>query len=265
MRKLIHRFFYAWLFLTRLPAPPLPKATKEDWGRIIPYFVIIGFLIGFLLTLFAILLNVINLPVLMSSLLVVLMWVLLTGGLHMDGLMDTFDGIGCTDPKRKTEALKDSRIGAFGAMGGIFVILFKLTALTTVFLNGLYFVILFSIPVARLTAVYSLCFLNKRNDASRGSSFIAEGAKKPFDFLFNLSVLVVVSLVYLFFVTSIFKWWTLLLIVLSFLISLIFAHALSKYFEGHSGDTYGALIELSEVTFLILAIILRSGFIGQLG
>src|SRR3989338_355670 len=150
MIKTLHRFFYAWLFLTKLPAPPLPKATKEDWGRIAPFFVLIGFIIGGVLYFASKLLTGSNLPILFSSLLIVLLWVLITGGLPLDGVFDTFDGIGCKEKERKMEALKDSRIGAFGAMGGIFVILFKIISLCTILLNKLFFVILLAPVIARL-------------------------------------------------------------------------------------------------------------------
>ena len=133
MLKILHRFFYAWIFLTKLPAVPLPKATKEDWGRIAPYFVLIGFILGFILYLFSKLFISLNFPVMFSALLVLLIWILITGGLHLDGLMDTFDGINCQDQERKVDAMKDSRIGAFGAIAGIFVLLFKMVCLCSVF------------------------------------------------------------------------------------------------------------------------------------
>lgn len=265
MIKKLHRFFYAWIFLTKLPAPPLPKATKEDWGRIAPYFVLIGFILGFILYFFALLLNKFNLPILFSSLLVLLMWVLITGGLHLDGLMDTFDGINCQDKDRKVEAMKDSRIGAFGAMAGFFIVLFKLAALCTVFTNKLFFVILFSLPISRLITVYALSFLSQNQKSGISSSLLLAGIKKPNDFLINLIVFFII----LFSLSPLPLFPSsplppipssplLLFITLSFFLSVIWAHWLDNHFKGHSGDTYGALIELSEVTILSLAVVLRN-------
>src|SRR3989338_10651445 len=188
MIKTLHRFFYAWLFLTKLPAPPLPKATKEDWGRITPYFVLIGFMLGFILYFFAKLFHKLDLPVMFSSLLIVLLWNLITGSLHLDGLMDTFDGINCQDPERKVYAMKDSRIGAFGAIAGIFLILLKLTALCTILLNKMFFIIVFSLPLARLISVYSFTFLSKNKNSGVSSSLLLSGIKKPQDLAVNLFV-----------------------------------------------------------------------------
>ncbi len=256
MIKTLHRFLYAWLFLTKLPAPPLPKATKEDWGRITPYFVLIGFMLGFILYFFAKLLHKFDLPVMFSSLLLVLLWNLITGSLHLDGLMDTFDGINCQDLERKVDAMRDSRIGAFGAIAGIFAVLFKLVALCTLILNKMFIVILISVPLARLLGVYALSFLSYSKQAGTSSSLIVTGLKKPIDFFVNFIVFIIGFLI-LFFIFHL-QLSFVLLILMSFFLSLIWSYWLNNHFKGHSGDTYGALIELTEVTVLCLAVVLKN-------
>ena len=256
MVKVLHRFFYAWLFLTKLPAPPLPKATKEDWGRIAPYFTLIGFILGFILYFFSKVLISYKIPFMFSALLVLLGWILLTGGLHMDGLMDTFDGIGCQDKNRKTEAMKDSRVGAFGAMGGIFVILFKLVTLCTILLNKLFFVIVISLALSRFLAVYSFTFLSKNKDSGVSSSLLLSGIKKPEDLLVNLVFFIVISFLFISF--GHLKFYYFFFILICFFLCLFWTHWLNNHFKGHTGDTFGALIELSEVTVLSLGVILKN-------
>ena len=256
MIKILHRFFYAWLFLTRLPAPPLPKATKEDWGRIAPYFTLIGFILGFILYFFSTVFVNFKLPVLFSSLLVLLIWILITGGLHMDGLMDTFDGIGCQDKNRKLEAMKDSRIGAFGAIGGIFVILFKLITLCTILVNKLFFVIVISLALSRFIAVYSFTFLSKNKDSGISSSLLLSGIKKPDDFLVNIILLIITSFLFISFAHL--KFFYFFFILICFFICLIWTYWLNNHFKGHTGDTFGALIELSETTILSMAVIFKN-------
>ena len=262
MIKLLHRFFYAWIFLTKFPAPPLPKATKEDWGRIAPYFVLIGFILGFILYFFSKLLTFYKLPIMFSALLVLLMWNLITGCLHLDGLIDTFDGINCQDKDRKIDAMKDSRIGAFGAMAGIFVILFKLITLCTLLLNKLFFVIVFSLPLARLIAVYALSFLSVNHKAGISSSMFTAGIKKPQDFLINLITFIVF---FVLIAISPFRpiapsltLHTLVFVLFGFFLCILWSHWLDNHFKGHSGDTYGALIELSETTILCMGVILKN-------
>lgn len=61
----------------------------------------------------------------------VLIWLWLTGGLHLDGAMDTADGLAVPDATRRLEVMADSRTGAFGVMVAIALILLKVTALAT--------------------------------------------------------------------------------------------------------------------------------------
>ena len=256
MIRILHRFFFAWIFLTKLPAPPLPKATNEDWGRIAPYFVLISSILGFILYFFAKLFIYLKFPLIFSSLLVLLISYLQTGCLHLDGLMDTFDGINCQDENRKVEAMKDSRIGAFGAMAGIFVILFKLVALCTILTNKLFFVIPLSLAISRLITVYSFTFLNQNQKSGVSSSLLLSGIKKPADFLINVLSFTVIFLSCAFFFH--FNLFSILYFSFSIFLSLIWSHWLDRHFKGHTGDTFGALIELSEVTTLSLGVILKN-------
>ncbi len=258
MIKILHRFFYAWLFLTRLPAPPLPKAKNEDWGRIAPYFTLIGFILGFILYFFAKVFLSYKIPLMFSALLILLLWNLITGGLHMDGLMDTFDGINCQDKNRKLEAMKDSRIGAFGAMGGIFVILFKLITLCTILLNKFFFIIVISLALSRLIVVYSFTFLSKNKDSGMSSSLLLLGIKRPDDFLVNLISFIIIS--FLFIAFTHLKFFYFFFISICFFLCLFWTYWLENHFKGHTGDTFGALIELSEVTILSLGVILKGCF-----
>lgn len=256
MIKVIQRFFYAWLFLTKLPAPPLPKGTKEDWGRIAPYFTFIGFILGLILFLFTKILLYFHLPILFSALLILLLWNLITGSLHLDGLMDTFDGINCQQEERKIDAMRDSRIGAFGAIAGIFLLLFKLVTLCTIILNKMFFILIAALIIGRLVAVYSFTFLGRNKDSGPSSSLLLNGVKKPQDFLINVFIsLILLALGFLYFHLGCFYLW---FIFISLITSLMWTYWLNGHFKGHTGDTFGALIELSEVTVLSLGVIFKS-------
>jgi len=68
----------------------------------------------------------------LRSLLTILLGVLITGGLHLDGAMDTADGLAVTDPDRRLEVMADSHTGAFGAIAGITILLLKVIALAAI-------------------------------------------------------------------------------------------------------------------------------------
>ncbi len=250
--KTVQRFLYCWIFLTKLPCVPLPKASKEDWGRIAPYFVVVGYILGLMLFFSSKILVSFKLPVMFSALLIVFLWEFFTGGLHLDGLMDTFDGINCTNPERKFEAMKDSRVGAFGAIAGIFIILFKVVCLCTVFVNKTFWIIILSLILSRLMVVYSFSFFKSSLTPGASSSLLLNGVKRPKDFLINLAMFI---LLVSFCSFAPIKAW--LCIMWSLPLSLITALYFHRYFDGHTGDTFGALIEISEVIVLAVYIFLR--------
>jgi adenosylcobinamide-GDP ribazoletransferase len=68
----------------------------------------------------------------LRSLLTILLGLLITGGLHLDGAMDTADGLAVTNPERRLEVMSDSNTGAFGAIAAIAILLLKVVALATI-------------------------------------------------------------------------------------------------------------------------------------
>ena len=90
----------------------------------------VGIAIGGLLGLADIGLQWLGVPPLTRSTGVVALWVGLTGGLHLDGVMDTADGLAVNNPTRRLAVMTDSATGAFGAIAGIILLLLKTTALT---------------------------------------------------------------------------------------------------------------------------------------
>src|SRR5262249_40992557 len=69
-------------------------------------------------------------PLLLAGLITITVWKLLTGGLHLDGLADCLDGLGGRDAEHRLAIMRDSRIGAFGALGLILLLLLEIAAVT---------------------------------------------------------------------------------------------------------------------------------------
>lgn len=123
-----------WLaigFLTVLPAPQVADAERV-LGRSLLYFPLVGLLLGGLLGGAALGLGGILPPLPLAALLVALE-ALLTGGLHLDGLADAADGLLSRRPgEAALEIMRDSRIGAMGAMALVLALLLKVCALAAV-------------------------------------------------------------------------------------------------------------------------------------
>jgi adenosylcobinamide-GDP ribazoletransferase len=103
-------------FLTRIPVPG-PETRAEDLAPAVGWFPLIGALVGFATAgVFVLAARVFTAPV--AAVLAVGFGLLLTGGFHEDGFTDATDGLGGGHTKERVlEIMKDSRIGAFGAMG----------------------------------------------------------------------------------------------------------------------------------------------------
>ena len=119
----------ALAFFTRLPvgSAPLPSSFRG----IMIWFPVVGLIVGGLA---ALLTGVaaLRLPAPLCGVLGCLAWVLITGGLHLDGVADCGDGLLVeAPPARRLEIMKDSRLGTFGGTALFFVLALKATALGT--------------------------------------------------------------------------------------------------------------------------------------
>lgn len=115
-------------FLTRLPVPRA-QAGEAGLDAALPWFPLVGVILGGLLALADVALTKIGLePLVVSAVLVVLL-VTMTGALHADGLMDTADAVlGHATPERRLEIMRDPRSGAFGVVSVVCVLLLKLAS-----------------------------------------------------------------------------------------------------------------------------------------
>ncbi len=127
----IRYFWTAVMLLTRLPAPRL-KGFQDDWlARSAVYFPPVGLLVGLLAA--AVHWGAYFLwPEPVPSVLALAAAALVTGGLHEDGWADVFDALAASrEPKRMLEVMKDSRIGAAGALALVLLLLGKVGVLGT--------------------------------------------------------------------------------------------------------------------------------------
>ncbi len=123
---MISRFFFALTFFTRIPAGPLAGDPESfDLRDAVPFFPLVGLVIGACL----IVVDLVSRhlwPPAVTAVLDTVFLLMLTGGLHMDGLADTADGLFSCQPKdRVLDIMKDSRIGAMGAMAMMAALMLK--------------------------------------------------------------------------------------------------------------------------------------------
>ncbi|MEN9215296.1 MAG: adenosylcobinamide-GDP ribazoletransferase [Gloeomargarita sp. DG02_3_bins_56] len=124
MGGLWRRFWGAVAFYTILPVP-----AEAEVAQVAVWAPLIGLLLGGFLDLVDCILA--PMPLLPRSGLLVAVGLWLTGGLHLDGVMDTADGLAVTQPERRLAVMRDSHTGAYGVMAGCLVIVLKTIALAS--------------------------------------------------------------------------------------------------------------------------------------
>src|SRR5690554_4099472 len=227
-------------FFTRIPVNKEVSFQGKNIGKSLFYLPIIGLVIGMIAALPAILLSGYSKPI--SALLTVLIITGLTGGLHLDGLADTFDGfLSGREKNRVMEIMKDSTLGAFGAVALIFAIISKLVAVHE--LPAEYWIgIPLSLANARLVAGYVITTKKNAREDGLGALFKSSAAGKNV----LLSGLVMIGIIL--FINPIF----LIPLAGSFIMGELIVFWSYRKIDGMTGDVYGAVIELCELTSLII-------------
>lgn len=133
MRGLWASFSLAWQLLTILPLPGRPASSipSVTFSSSLHWFPVVGFFLGGSLLIIDRVLEDIFPPVVLNMVLLAL-YVLVTGGFHLDGWADTVDALaGGRDPEHRLVILRDSRIGALGATGLVLILGLRYAGLLT--------------------------------------------------------------------------------------------------------------------------------------
>lgn len=233
---------------------PVPLSWTLEFRGIASFAPIVGLLIGALLGLLDSGLWFLGMPILTRSSLVVIAGIAITGGLHLDGAMDTADGLAVTDPKRRLEVMADSVTGAFGAMAAVAIVLLKTAALSD--LNQDRFLVLMAIAGwgrwGQLIAIARYPYLKTMGKGA----FHKETDYTPWDFLPGFLLLILLSGLQIFWHQ---QW--LVGIGMAFgggAISILTGAWFNYRLGGHTGDTYGAVVEWTEALLLCLIVALET-------
>lgn len=240
------KILYAFRFLTILPIPWKQDEDLTKVARSMIYFPLVGLIIGIFLVLIEYLLSFRISPLTNSSI-ITFLWIFITGGLHLDGLSDLADGLGGRDREHRLEIMKDSRIGAFGAISLIMLIILKIVFVRELIIKGNSTTILVPLLLAPVWArnmqlISIRAFKSARKDGM-GSFFKNEMREREWLIPLILSTALTIYLR---------SYFVLILLIPFVLIIVLFAKSISKKLEGLTGDCYGAICELSEVLFLFI-------------
>lgn len=188
------------------------------------------------------------LPINICVLIIILIGIILTGAMHMDGLGDMCDGFFAFKGNGKDkiiEIMKDSRVGTFSCIAIIMDIFFKY--------NLLYYIVpRFSIAIiaapviSRLSTLFIITIGKTAKDTGTGNLFI--GNVKIVQFMIGLMITIVILL----FVVVMNPRYSVILIISAILMSFVFNLYCNKKIGGLTGDLLGANNEIVEILVLIL-------------
>lgn len=243
------RLALAITFLTIVPIRVPAPVTDADVTASVAYYPLVGAGLGGLLWGLAYLMQA--WPSLLAAAVLAAAYTVVTGALHLDGLMDTADALASRRPRREALAImKDSRVGALGALAGVLVLVIKIAAWTTL-LHRAPFPWLVAVPaVARTGMVWSVAHepAAPRGDAPTLAQQYQGAVPTGVVLLWAAGVLAALLAVGG-------GWTAVLLTVGGMVLAAGAARATTRWLGGMTGDTYGAVNELVEVWGWIVAVV----------
>ena len=234
----------AFNLLTTLPIPAPKDWQPGDSGRAAPWYPFVGLVIG-ALTAGAWWAASLIFPPLICAGLALMVWSLLTGGLHLDGLADCCDGLfHASDAERRLAIMKDSHLGAIGAIGLGITLLLKFAGLASLPPEGAIFTIMLAASLSRWFILLAGMQPSAR-PGGMGADFTS-GLKKPSVIWGALIPLALCALLGL---------RSLLALIAAFLAAFALLGLARKQIGGVTGDVFGFIVEVIEtLTLLTLCI-----------
>ncbi len=246
----------AFQFLTILPFRMKKMATPEQIRRSLMFFPLVGAVIGLALAFLDKGLVQIF-PVSVSSAILLATLVMVTGAIHMDGLVDTFDGLfGGRTPERRLEIMKDPRVGVFGVVAAIFIVLIKWSVLLNIAAPlRASAIVLF--PIAGRCAM-AIAVNRFKYARSEGTGRIFADGRTGIPMMFAVLTALSAS-------ALLFSWQGFVLM----MGCQTFAAAVGLYIKsrigGLTGDSYGAINEITEMAMMLgLLAFARQGWLDAI-
>lgn len=232
-------------FLTSLPVPRAGALPAKALARSLACFPIVGGLIGALLLLLDLALALV-LPAGVRAALLIAATIALTRGLHLDGLMDSCDGLfGGFTPERRLAIMRDSRVGAFGVLGAATDLLLRHACLIE--LAGVWRIAaIVGVPaLGRWALVYATVAFPYGRSEGLGLAFKeAAGARE-----------VALASIFAVGIGAAVWWpWGAVGILPAWAATWLGARAILRRIPGLTGDSYGALNEVVELLALVLLV-----------
>jgi adenosylcobinamide-GDP ribazoletransferase len=220
----------------------------KDFEKAPFFFPVIGLIFGGLILLADMLWLQLGFSPLLTSILLIGLLAVLNGGLHLDGLADTFDGFLSSRPRERVlEIMRDSNIGVMGTLALIFVLAIKITALSELTGNLRWRILIFTPIVGRCMMVAVMGLLAYARKSGGLASVFLGRTRRIFPIYAGLWLMVTAVLLFGLAESVVF-------VVASISITALFSYWSVRQIGGFTGDTLGATNEIVETTILLVAV-----------
>ncbi len=240
-------FTLALQFLTRIPLNINITISKQRVAHSVLFYPLIGLLIGTILLLFSSLLPAHSLA--LNAAIILTLWVLLTGGLHLDGLADCSDAWagGLGDKEKSLTIMKDPASGPIAVVILILLLLLKWAALLSLLQQEEQIMALLLAPFfGRLSILILMLSTPYIRQNGLGSTLYQHFPKRPAKLIVFFSVIG-------------FAWLSNIYALLTALTLIALTRFLAlQRLQGVTGDVYGASVELVE-TMVLISLVLSYG------
>ncbi len=230
-------------FLTRLPLPERAPATDHQMGQSLLFYPVVGLIIGGLLVLAAWITE--GGPEGVRAALLLVIWTLITGALHLDGLADSADAWvgGFGDRERTLAIMKDPCVGPAGVTVILLVLIAKFAALEALLSQANHIALLLVPMLSRAMLPLLLLTTDYVRKNGLGSALATHHPKRA-------SLWVIFSCaIFTLFVAGGSGLWLLVTLAVLFL---SLRRVMIQRIQGVTGDTLGATVELSEAAGLMI-------------
>lgn len=234
-------------FLTRLRFSNRTDWHDDDFSRSVPYFPLVGLVMGLFMGAANYGLVYLKTPDLMRAVMLILAELIVIGALMYDGYMDTSDGVfSARNRERMLEIMKDSHVGSNAVIALVCLVLLKVAAYTCLNPVSLTFVLIAAFTATRTFMVSYI--INYPYARKTGIGHMFKVYAKPYysyiAFLLGAAVLFYLGLPYVYVALG------------TLVLTQLLARHLSGLLGGLTGDTWGFLTECGQVIYYMLAIYL---------
>lgn len=252
MLRELRLFLTALQFFTRIPVPAWVGHSAQQLDQSARYFPLVGICVG-AVSAAALWLCTLVLPLPLAVGLCMAASILVTGAFHEDGLSDFADGMGGGHSKEKAlEIMKDSRVGAYGVIALVLVLLLKFQALLALNLHSLFTAVAALIAGHCISRLMATSLMLTQHYVRDDDSTRAKPAAQPLSHAsISIALLTGIATLDILFAAGIKTSAIFAAITAAFLMRAYLAWQLKKRLGGYTGDCLGAVQQLTEIAFYL--------------